>query len=158
MQKITPCLWFNFNAEEAIEYYKSVFDDVQVSGISRYGAGAPAPEGTILTAVLEMGGIKLMMLNAGPQFPFTEAISLSVSCKNQEEVDKYWDKLTANGGQESMCGWLKDKFGLSWQIVPEMLAEKMKGGDPKKAGNMMQALMQMKKLDIAKLEEAYNAG
>lgn len=156
MQKIIPCLWFDGKVEEAINFYTSLFKNSKIKNISRYGEGAPQPAGTILVATFELEGQEFMILNGGPMFKLTEAISLSVSCETQEEIDFYWEKLSSNGGQESQCGWLKDKFGLSWQIVPTALSKLLQATDPKKASNVMGALMQMQKLDIAKLEQAYN--
>ena len=156
MQKITPCLWFNGKVDEALTLYTSVFKDVKVKNISRYGKAGPGEPGTVLTAVFELEGQEFMILNGGPQFPFTEAVSFTVHCKTQEEVDHYWNGLTANGGQESQCGWLKDPFGLSWQIVPDILGKLLADKDPKKSGNVMQAMLKMTKIDIAKLQEAYN--
>lgn len=157
MQKITPFLWFDNNLEEAIEFYTSVFPNSKIGGVSRYGEGAPLPAGTIMSGTFELEGQQFMALNGGPMFKFTEAISLFVNCKDQEEVDYYWNKLTADGGEESMCGWLKDKFGLSWQIIPSALMQYIGGIDAQKSAKAMQAMMQMRKIDIAKLEEAYNS-
>ena len=154
MQKITPMLWFDNNAEEAVNLYTSVFKDAKLGRMARYGKEGPGPEGAVMTAEFELFGQKFVALNAGPMFKFNEAISFVVNCENQEEVDYYWNKLTANGGQESMCGWLKDKFGLSWQITPTILSQLASGPDKQKAGRVMQAMMKMKKIDIAKLEEA----
>lgn len=154
MQKITPMLWFDNNAEEAVNLYTSVFKDAKIGKISRYGKEGPGPEGAVMTAEFELFGQQFVALNAGPMFKFTEAISFVVNCENQEEVDYYWNRLTADGGQESMCGWLKDKFGLSWQITPTILMKLTADPDKKKAGRVMQAMMKMKKIDIAKIEEA----
>jgi len=156
MQKITPFLWFDNNAEEAIELYTSTFKDSKVMNISRYGDAGPGPKGSVMTATIQLEGQEFILLNAGPMFKFTEAVSFFVTCKSQEEVDYYWNKLTANGGQPSQCGWLKDKFGLSWQIVPKALTDMLGDKDPKKANNVMQAMMKMSKIEINKLEEAYN--
>jgi predicted 3-demethylubiquinone-9 3-methyltransferase (glyoxalase superfamily) len=155
MQKITPCLWFNFNAEEAVEHYLSIFKDGKVLEVSRYGDAMPALKGKVLTMRFVIHGQEFLALNAGPQFPFTEAISMSVDCADQEEVDTLWAKLS-EGGSEGQCGWLKDKFGLSWQIVPSTLSRLLKDPDPAKAERTMGALMQMRKLDIAKLQAAYD--
>jgi predicted 3-demethylubiquinone-9 3-methyltransferase (glyoxalase superfamily) len=154
MQKITPCLWFNGRVEEALDFYISIFRDAKIKKVSHYGEGAPMPAGSVLTAVFEIEGQEFMILNGGPHFTFSEAISFVVHCKDQQEVDYYWDNLLAGGGKESMCGWLKDKFGLSWQIVPLALNQLMSDKDPKKAERVMHALMKMVKLDVAKLEEA----
>jgi predicted 3-demethylubiquinone-9 3-methyltransferase (glyoxalase superfamily) len=153
-QKIRPCLWFDGNAEEAVNFYTSLFKNSKVSDVSRWGEGGMAPAGTVLTITFELDGEQMIALNGGPEFKFTEAISLSVDCKDQAEVDKLWSKLTADGGEESVCGWLKDKFGLSWQIVPRRLIELLADPDPKKSQAAMQAMMQMKKIDVAELEKA----
>jgi predicted 3-demethylubiquinone-9 3-methyltransferase (glyoxalase superfamily) len=150
MQKITPFLWFNDNAEEAMNFYTSVFKDSKIVHIRRWGKGAPGPEGSVMTGIFEIEGQQFYVLNGGPTFKFTEAISLFVNCKTQEEVDFLWDKLS-EGGQKSQCGWLKDKFGLSWQIVPQVLGELMGDKDPEKVQRVMQAMMQMTKLDSVKL-------
>ncbi|MBI2766377.1 MAG: VOC family protein [Chloroflexi bacterium] len=148
MQKITPFLWFDDNAEEAMTFYTSIFKDSKI--VDR----RPSPDGKMLTGTFELAGQQFMALNGGPAFRFTEAISFFVSCKTQEEVDELWGKLSA-GGEESQCGWLKDKFGLSWQIIPEALGELLADPDPEKAGRVMQAMLQMGKIDVRKLEEAY---
>jgi predicted 3-demethylubiquinone-9 3-methyltransferase (glyoxalase superfamily) len=154
-QKITPCLWFNFNAEEAVNYYLSIFKNSKILEISHYGDAVPTYKGKVLTILFEIEGQTFQALNGGPQFPFTEAISLSVDCETQEEVDALWSKLSA-GGSESQCGWLKDKFGLSWQIVPRALTEMLKDKDPDKATRVMQAMFTMSKIDINRLLQAYN--
>ena len=154
MQKITPYLWFDNNAEEAINFYTSIFKDAKMTECSRWGKGGPAPEGTIMVASFELAGQKFHALNGGPMFKFNEAVSFLVDCKDQEEVDYYWNKLT-DGGVEQPCGWLKDKFGLSWQIIPKRLSELIGHKDREKAGRAMQAMMQMKKIDVAKLEAAF---
>lgn len=156
MQKITPCLWFNGRVDEALKLYTSLFSNTQIKDISRYGEGAPMPAGDIMVATFELENQEFMILNGGPHFKPDEAFSLVVHAKDQAEIDHYWNSLTANGGQESMCGWLKDPFGISWQIVPNTLNELMTK-DPSKAGKVFGALMQMKKIDIAKLEEAFNS-
>ncbi len=153
--KITPCLWFDGQAEEAVNFYISVFGDGRIVELSRYGKGMHMPEGTVLTVLFEIAGRQFLALNGGPHFKFTEAISLSVDCTSQAEIDRLWEKLTADGGVESQCGWLKDKYGLSWQIVPSRLVALMTHPDKAKSTRMMQALMGMKKLDIAKLEAAH---
>ncbi len=155
VQKIRPCLWFNTEAEEAANFYVSLFPDSQVLDVSRYGEGGPMPAGTALMVVFELAGQQFQALNGGPAFTFSEAISLSVDCKTQAEVDFLWDSLTANGGEESMCGWLKDRYGLSWQIVPEQLGELMSGPDAAAAQRTMEAMLQMRKLDISALEQAH---
>jgi predicted 3-demethylubiquinone-9 3-methyltransferase (glyoxalase superfamily) len=154
MQKIYPFLWFDSQAEEAANFYCSVFPDSKIGKIARCGKFGPGPEGSVLTISFTLGGQEFVGLNAGPQFKFTEAVSFVVPCKTQEEIDNYWSKLTSGGGQESMCGWLKDKFGLSRQIIPANLDQLMSDPDPQKSGRVMQALLQMKKLDLAKLEAA----
>ncbi len=154
-QKITPCLWFNFNAEEAVNHYLSIFKNSKILEVSHYGDAMPEHKGKVLTLLFEIEGQKFQALNAGPQFPFTEAISLSVDCETQEEVDALWSKLSA-GGSESQCGWLKDKFGLSWQIVPRALPEMLKDKDTDKATRVMQAMFTMSKIDVARLQQAYN--
>ena len=146
-QKITPCLWFDTNAEEAVNFYLSVFTDSKITGIARYGDGAPMPAGTVLTISFTIKGSEFVALNGGPQFKFTEAISLVVNCDTQEEIDNYWEKLTA-GGSEQMCGWLKDKYGLSWQIVPSVLNNLMHDKDQKRSQRVMTELLKMAKLDI----------
>jgi predicted 3-demethylubiquinone-9 3-methyltransferase (glyoxalase superfamily) len=148
-QKITPFLWFDNQAEEAAKFYVSVFKDAKMGQVSRYGDGMPLPKGTVMTAAFEIEGQPFVALNGGPQFKFTEAVSFVVNCDTQKEIDYYWDKLTAGGGKEVQCGWLKDKYGLSWQIVPTVLPELVK-----KSGRVMEALLQMKKLDIAALQRA----
>ena len=153
---ISPFLWFNNNAEEAMNFYISVFKNSKVLGIARYGDAGPGPKGSVMTASFELEGQKFTALNGGPLFKFTEAISFVIPCKNQEEVDYYWSKLTGGGGQESMCGWLKDKFGLSWQVVPDALIELLQVKDPKKSSAVMGAMMQMRKIDIKTLQEAHD--
>jgi predicted 3-demethylubiquinone-9 3-methyltransferase (glyoxalase superfamily) len=148
-QKISPFLWFDNQAEEAAKFYVSVFKDSKMGQVSRYGEGMPLPKGTVMTAAFEIEGQPFIALNGGPQFKFTEAVSFVVNCDTQKEIDHYWDKLTAGGGKEVQCGWLKDKFGLSWQIVPTVLPELVK-----KSNKVMEALLHMKKLDIAALQRA----
>lgn len=154
-QKITPFLWFDDNAEEAVNFYISTFKDARLLDAKRYGEAGPGPKGTIMTATFELNGQQFIALNGGPLYKFTEAVSFVVKCETQEEIDYYWDKLL-DGGQAQRCGWLKDKFGLSWQIVPAQLAELFGGNDPQRAGRVMQAMMQMVKFDISKLKEAYD--
>jgi predicted 3-demethylubiquinone-9 3-methyltransferase (glyoxalase superfamily) len=154
MKKIVPMLWFDTQAEEAANFYCSVFRNSKVTKVTHYGEGAPAPKGSVMTVSFELDGQPFTALNAGPQFTFNESISWVVSCDSQEEVDAYWSKLTANGGQESMCGWLKDKYGMSWQITPTRLIELVTDKDRDKANRVFQAMMQMKKIDIAALERA----
>lgn len=153
-QKITPFLWFDDNAEDAMNFYVSVFPNSKVLGLMRCGDAGPGPKGSVLTANFVLDGQEFTALNGGPQFKFTEAFSLVVHCQTQEEVDRYWEKLS-EGGEESMCGWLKDKYGLSWQITPDILLEYMQDKDADKANRVMQAMLQMRKIDIAKLKQAY---
>jgi predicted 3-demethylubiquinone-9 3-methyltransferase (glyoxalase superfamily) len=155
MQKITPCLWLDDNIEEVVKFYTSIFKNSKITEVSHYGDAGPKPKGTVLTMIFELEGQEFMALNGGPEFKFTEAISLYVKCKTQEEVDAYWNKLSA-GGQEVQCGWLKDKYGLSWQIVPTILGELLQDKDPVKANRVMQAMLKMVKLDIATLQRAYD--
>ena len=150
-QKITPFLWFDNNAEEAMNFYVSVFNNSKIATVTRYGDAGPGPKGSVLTAAFELEGQKFVALNGGPRFKFTEAISFVISCETQEEIDYFWDKLTSDGGQESMCGWLKDRFGLSWQVVPAEIGSLLTG---EKSNQVMQALMQMKKLDLSTLRQA----
>jgi predicted 3-demethylubiquinone-9 3-methyltransferase (glyoxalase superfamily) len=157
MQKITTFLWFNANAEEAMNLYVSLFKNSKVLNVTRYGDAGPGPKGQVMTGTFQLEGQQFMALNGGPLFPFTEAISLFVSCETQEEVDTLWAKLTANGGKESECGWLKDKFGVSWQIVPTAFMKLMGDKNPKKSQAVMQALLKMKKIDIKGLQAAYDA-
>jgi len=155
MQKITPFLWFDNNAEEAMNFYTSIFKDSKEVKVSRYPEGAPAPAGSVMVAEFELEGQRFIALNGGPQFKFTEAVSFVVNCETQEEIDYYWSKLTADGGAESMCGWLRDKFGLSWQITPTIIY-KLYSDDAAGAQRTMQAMLQMKKLDIQKLQDAHD--
>jgi predicted 3-demethylubiquinone-9 3-methyltransferase (glyoxalase superfamily) len=157
MQTITPFLWFNDQAEEAMNFYCSIFKDSRVGSVSRYGEAGPGPEGSVMSATFQLNGQEFMALNGGPVFSFTPAISFFVSCETQAEVDELWEKLSA-GGEEGQCGWLKDKFGLSWQIVPSALGEYINGKDAVKSQNAMKAMLQMKKLDIAQLKQAYEQG
>lgn len=153
-QKITPFLWFDTQAEDAANFYTSVFKNSKVGKVVRYGDAGPGPKGTVLTVSFQLDGQEFIALNGGPQFQFTEAVSFVINCASQEEVDHYWNKLT-EGGQESQCGWLKDKFGLSWQVVPTILTELLADKDPAKANRVMQAMLQMKKIDISVLQRAY---
>ena len=154
MQKITPFLWFDNQAEEAAKFYVSVFKNSKMGRVARYGDAGPGPKGGVMTAGFQIEGQEFTAMNGGPQFKFTEAVSFVVSCKTQEEVDYYWDKLLAGGGRVQACGWLKDRFGLCWQIVPTVLIELVSGSDPAKAERVMQAMLQMKKLDIESLKRA----
>lgn len=153
MQKITTFLWFDDEAEEAMKFYVSIFKNSKVGSVTRYGEGSPGPAGKVMTATFELDGQTFMALNGGPQFPFTEAISLFVNCETQREVDELWEKLS-EGGEKGQCGWLKDKYGLSWQIVPTALGQLLGDKDPEKAKRVMQAMLQMSKIDIAALERA----
>lgn len=153
-QKINPCLWFNQNAEEAANFYVSIFKNSKITKISRYGKNAPLPEGTALMVSFQLEGQNFQALNGGPAFKFTEAVSFVVNCDTQKEIDDFWTKLSA-GGQEQQCGWLKDKYGLSWQVVPSKLGEMMESKDAAKAGRVMQEILKMRKLDLNVLEEAY---
>jgi predicted 3-demethylubiquinone-9 3-methyltransferase (glyoxalase superfamily) len=160
MQKIGLCLWFDGNAEEAAKYYTSIFKGAKLGGITRYGKEGHeihgGEEGAVMTVDFEIAGQTFLALNGGPLFKFNEAISLQVFCENQKEVDDYWEKLTAGGDVKAQqCGWLKDKFGVSWQVVPAVLPKMMKDEDPRKTERIMKAVLQMKKFDIAALERAY---
>src|SRR3982074_1043692 len=154
MQKITPFLWFDDNAEEAVNFYVSIFENSKVAGVSRYGEAGPGPKGTVMVAKFQIEGQEFLALNGGPHFKFTEAVSFVVNCETQEEVDYFWEKLTADGGAESQCGWLKDKYGLSWQIVPTILPKLFQHKDPEKTQKGMKAMLQMKKIDIETLKRA----
>jgi len=154
MQKVSPFLWFDGNAEEAANFYVSIFKDSKILKIARYGEAGPGPAGSVMVVNFQIEGQDFIALNGGPVFKFTEAISFVISCQTQEEVDHYWNKLTAGGGQESQCGWLKDKYGLSWQVTPTILGELLADKDQKKAQRVMQAMLQMKKIDIAALKRA----
>jgi predicted 3-demethylubiquinone-9 3-methyltransferase (glyoxalase superfamily) len=155
MQKITPFLWFDSQAEEAVKFYTSIFKNSKVGNVSRYGEAGPGPAGSVLTASFELEGLEFTALNGGPLFKFTEAISFQVSCESQEEVDYYWKKLS-EGGQIQQCGWLKDRFGVSWQFTPTALHWMLKDPDPQKANRVMHAMLQMEKIDIAGLQKAYD--
>jgi predicted 3-demethylubiquinone-9 3-methyltransferase (glyoxalase superfamily) len=155
MQKLSTCLWCNGKAEEAMNFYTSIFKNSKKGKISRYGEGAPLPKGTVMVATFELLGHGFMALNGGPQFTFSPAISFVVNCETQEEVNEFWEKLSA-GGEKVQCGWLKDKYGVSWQIVPTILAELMSDKDAAKTQRVMHALMQMTKLDIQQLKQAYD--
>jgi predicted 3-demethylubiquinone-9 3-methyltransferase (glyoxalase superfamily) len=153
MQKITPFLWFNGQAEEAANFYTSIFKNSKIVSVTRCGEGGPGPRGSVMSVTFQLEGQQFMALNAGPQFSFTPAISFFVNCQTQAEVDELWDKLSA-GGKKERCGWLKDKFGLSWQIIPAALGELLGDKDPEKSKRAMQAMLQMDKIDIAKLQHA----
>ncbi len=155
MRKITPFLWFNDNAEEAINFYTSVFKNSKILSVNRLPEGTPGPAGKVLTASFELEGQEFMALNGGPDYKFNEAISFYVNCETQQEVDYFWDKLTANGGEPGPCGWLKDKFGVSWQVVPNALGQLLGDPNPKKSQSVMQAMLKMGKINIAELQQAY---
>ncbi len=154
MQKITPFLWFDSQAEEAMNFYVSIFKNSKVGSITRYGEAGPGPKGTVMSTTFQLEGQDFIALNGGPQFVFSPAISFFVNCETQEEVDNLWDKLSA-GGEQLQCGWLKDKYGLSWQIIPTALGEMLQDADLEKSARVMQAMLQMKKIDIADLKQAY---
>lgn len=153
-QKISPMLWFDDQAEEAAEFYVSVFPNSELLDVTHYGEGAPKPAGTVLTVSFRLAGEEFTALNGGPEFKFNEAVSFVVDCASQAEVDAYWDKLTADGGEPGPCGWLKDKYGLSWQVVPQRLMELLEDKDKAKANRAMQAMLKMGKIDIAEIERA----
>jgi predicted 3-demethylubiquinone-9 3-methyltransferase (glyoxalase superfamily) len=152
-QKITTFLWFDKEAEEAAQFYTSIFKNSRILGVARYGDAGPGPKGSVMTVSFELDGQEFVALNGGPQFKFTEAISLVVNCETQKEVDEFWSKLSA-GGQEVECGWLRDKYGLCWQITPNVLPRLLQDPDPQKAKRVMEAMLKMKKIDIAALERA----
>ena len=154
MSKITPFLWFNDTAEEAANFYASVFKNSKVLAVTRYGDAGPGPKGSVMTVNFELDGQRFTALNGGPQFPFTEAVSFVVNCEDQQEVDDYWEKLTSDGGKPSQCGWLKDRYGLSWQVVPKALPQLLKQTDAQTSQRVMQALLHMQKIDISALERA----
>jgi predicted 3-demethylubiquinone-9 3-methyltransferase (glyoxalase superfamily) len=155
LQRITPFLWFDQQAEEAANFYVSIFENSRILSASRYGEGGPGPKGSVMTVSFELNGQEFTALNGGPHFKFTEAVSFVVHCETQQEVDKFWKKLT-EGGQESQCGWLKDKFGLSWQVVPNALPKLLQGTDSARSQRVMAALLKMKKLDVNELQRAYD--
>ncbi|MBF8257181.1 MAG: 3-demethylubiquinone-9 3-methyltransferase [Anaerolineales bacterium] len=154
-QRIKTYLWFDHEAEEAANLYTSIFKDSKILNVARYGDAGPGPKGTAMTVNFQLEGQEYIALNGGPMYKFTEAISLLVDCETQEEVDRLWNKLTADGGEESMCGWLKDRFGLSWQIIPTALFRLMSDPDPEKSRRVMEAMLQMKKIDVPTLERAH---
>ncbi len=153
MRPIIPNLWFDTEAEQAAQFYVSVFPDSRILGSTRYPEGAPGPTGSVMTVEFELDGQRFVGINGGPQFPFTEAVSFQITCETQDEVDRYWEALTA-GGEESVCGWLKDRFGLSWQVVPTGMEELFADPDPQRAQRAMQAMLGMRKLDLAALRAA----
>ncbi|HSY50714.1 MAG TPA: VOC family protein [Thermoanaerobaculia bacterium] len=157
MQKITPFLWFDSNAEEAMDFYVSVFKDSKIVNVARYGEAGPGPKGTVMVGTFEIEGQQFLALNGGPIYQFTPAISFVVNCETQQEVDHYWDSLL-EGGSPQQCGWLTDKLGVSWQIVPTILVELMRDKDPAKAKRVMEAMLEMVKIDIAGLQRAYEGG
>jgi predicted 3-demethylubiquinone-9 3-methyltransferase (glyoxalase superfamily) len=157
MQKIVPFLWFDRNAEEAMNFYVSVFKNSKVLSVTRYGEAGPGPKGTVMSCTFQLEGQDFYALNGGPQFKFTPAISLFVNCETQQEIDALWKKLSA-GGREDQCGWLQDKYGLSWQIIPTALGKMLGDKDAKKATAAMKAMLQMKKLDLKDLQQAYDRG
>ena len=154
MSKISPYLWFDDKAEEAMNYYCSVFPDAKPGDVVRYGDALPELAGKVMMVTFELYGQKIMAINGGPKFEFNEAVSLYIDCEDQQEVDGLWYKLRSDGGQEGQCGWVKDKYGLSWQIIPKQLGELMSNPDPEKSKRVMQAMLQMKKIDVAELEKA----
>ena len=155
MQKIVPFLWFDGRAEEAMNFYVSIFRNSKIGSVSRYGEAGPGAKGSVMSATFQLEGQDFLALNGGPQYSFTPAISMFVNCDTQEEVDFFWDRLS-EGGRENQCGWLQDKFGLSWQVIPTTLGELLGDRNREKANRVMQAMLQMKKIDIAKLREAYD--
>jgi len=154
MQKITPFLWFDGQAEEAMNFYVSIFNNSKIRGITRNGEGGPGPKGSVMSASFQLDGQDFIALNGGPHFTFSPAISMFVNCETQQEVDELWEKLSA-GGEKQQCGWLKDKYGLSWQIIPSALGELMGDPDPVKSQRVMRAMLQMTKIDIAGLQQAH---
>jgi predicted 3-demethylubiquinone-9 3-methyltransferase (glyoxalase superfamily) len=157
MQKITPFLWFDNQAEEAVRFYASIFKNAKIGKIARYGEAGPGPAGSVMVASDDLEGISITALNGGPNFKFTPAVSFVIDCKSQEEVDYFWEKLS-EGGRTDQCGWLQDKFGLSWQVTPTVLIEMLNDSDPAKSQRVMAAMMQMTKIEIPKLQQAYDAG
>jgi predicted 3-demethylubiquinone-9 3-methyltransferase (glyoxalase superfamily) len=155
MQKITPFLWYDGKAEEAMTFYTAIFKNSKIGSIMRYGAAGPGPKGAVMSATFELEGQEFIALNGGPQFTFTPAISFFVNCDTQDEVDELWEKLS-QGGEKLRCGWLKDKFGVSWQIIPSALGKMLQDKDSEKSARVMQAMMQMNKIDIKTLQQAYD--
>jgi predicted 3-demethylubiquinone-9 3-methyltransferase (glyoxalase superfamily) len=155
MKTITPCLWFDTDAEEAAQFYTSLFNNSRILEVVRYGPTGPGPEGRVMTVSFELDGREFLALNGGPQFRFTEAVSFQIPCADQDEVDRYWNALTEDG-EEGQCGWVKDRFGLSWQVVPAVLPELLGSEDAAKSQRAMQAMLQMQKRDIAALQQAYD--
>jgi predicted 3-demethylubiquinone-9 3-methyltransferase (glyoxalase superfamily) len=157
MPKITPFLWYDGQAEEAVNFYVSIFKNSKIVSMARYGEAGPGPKGSVMTAAFQLEGQDFVALNGGPQFKFTPAISFVVNCETQQEVDDLWEKLSA-GGRKDWCGWLTDKYGVSWQIVPVILSKLLQDKDPEKSKGVMQAMLKMDKLDIGRLKEAYDKG
>jgi len=157
MQKITPYLWYDNQAEEAVNYYTALFKNSRILSVSRYGDAGPGPAGSVMTIAFQLDGQEFVALNGGPQYKFTEAISLFVNCETQEVVDRLWEKLS-DGGEEGPCGWLKDRYGLSWQIIPAGLVEMLSSPDAEKSQRAMQAMFTMKKIDLAKIRQAFEQG
>ena len=157
MQTITPFLWFDGKAEEAMIFYTPIFKDSKIVGVTRYGEGGPGPNGTVMSATFQLDGQEFIALNGGPQYTFSPAVSFLVSCETGEEVDELWEKLS-EGGEKGRCGWLKDKFGLSWQVIPSGLGDMLQDEDPEKSDSVMKAMLQMDKIDIKRLKQAYNQG
>jgi predicted 3-demethylubiquinone-9 3-methyltransferase (glyoxalase superfamily) len=157
MQKITPFLWFDSKAEEAMNFYTSIFKNSKVGSVNRWGDAGPGPKGTVMTATFQLEGQEFMALNGGPQFTFTPAISFFVNCETQEEVDELWERLS-EGGEKNRCGWLRDKFGVSWQIIPTALGKLLHDKDPEKSKRVMKAMLQMDKIDVKGLKQAYEQG
>jgi len=157
MQTITPFLWFDGKAEEAMKFYVSVFKNSKIGSVTRYGEAGPGPKGSVMTATFKLGGQEFVALNGGPQFKFTEAISFVVNCETQKEVDELWEKLS-EGGEEGRCGWLKDKYGLSWQIVPSILVKMLQDKDAETSQRVMKAMLQMNKIDTQRLKQAHDRG
>jgi predicted 3-demethylubiquinone-9 3-methyltransferase (glyoxalase superfamily) len=155
VRKITPFLWFDNNAEEALRFYTSIFKNSKIGNVTRFSEAGPGPAGSVMSATFELEGQEFTAINGGPYFKFTEAISFFVRCDSQEEIDYYWEKLIEGGGEPSQCGWLKDKYGLSWQIVPPILIEMLQDKDSGKASRVTKAMLQMSKLDIKTLKQAY---
>ena len=157
MSKISPCLWFNGEAEAAAKHYTKIFPDSRILSVDRSPAETPSgPEGMVLTVTFELGGQTFIGLNGGPDFTFNESISFSIDCDDQAEVDRYWDALIYGGGEPSQCGWLKDRFGVSWQVIPRQLPEMLQSPDREAAGRAMEAMLKMAKIDVAELEQAFN--
>lgn len=158
LSKIAPCLWFNGDAEAAATFYVSIFPDATVGAIFRYGPGAPFPAGTAMLVEFHLAGQRFQALNGGPQFTFSEAVSLSIACRDDAEVERYWNALIADGGEEGQCGWLKDRFGVSWQVVPDGISELVSDPNPARAGRAIQAMMGMKRLNLATMRASADGG